>query len=128
MHSLLNLVDSGFGSVLPCQFNDLFRASTIYDGEHRLLLAVLEDAVQTYLTNRGRSSVNERRAYAEVRDWFFSRGIPSAGLFSFHNICDLLGIDASALLKGIQCLSAKRGSLRYPGLAMRRTKPKSIAA
>ena len=43
------------GPVVPVQFYDLIRRSAFLDGETRLVFAVLEDAVRTYLRLRDSS-------------------------------------------------------------------------
>jgi transposase len=94
----------GFGNlVLPCQYDDVIRRSSVPDGEHRLLWAVLEDAVRTYVANLKCRTRNQRVAYEEVRNWFFP---PSGrrGLFSFESVCELLELDPARVLKGIRSM------------------------
>ncbi|MGA8567005.1 MAG: hypothetical protein WB580_04345, partial [Candidatus Binataceae bacterium] len=58
-------------SILASQYNDLLRRrSTIVDGEYRLLWRVLDDAVRSYLANRGCSNPTRCRKFEEVRSWF----------------------------------------------------------
>ena len=99
--------------LLPSQYNDLIRRrSPVFDGEHRLLWAVLEDAIRTYAANVDCSTQSQRAAFEEVRGWFQSgKGRPQ-GLFAFQTICDLLGIDSGQMLKGLDSIRVSRRSIR----------------
>ena len=98
----LKLEDLG-GSVLPSQYNDLTRRRlSAVEGEYRLLRAVLDDAIRTYLTTRASSNPIQRRKFNEVRAWFESRKDGRAGLFGFRTICEMLDIDSERLLKGLR--------------------------
>ncbi|HUA33552.1 MAG TPA: hypothetical protein VMA09_08095 [Candidatus Binataceae bacterium] len=95
--------------ILPSQYNDLVRRlSPIAEGEYRLLWAILEDAIRTYLANRSCSNAAERRKFEDVRDWFEPAQAEARALFDFQNVCDLLGIDSRRLLKGLKALDARK--------------------
>jgi hypothetical protein len=84
------------GIVLPAQ---LVQQPTNFRPEHRLMLAVLEDAVsclQRFAQPRGRQ---QRRAFDGVRRWLLSAA--AAWPFSCTNICSALGIDVSYLRRGL---------------------------
>jgi hypothetical protein len=52
--------------LLPVQYTDLIRRNTLLEGEKKLLLAVLDDAIRCYLRNVN-SKVGERgRDFIEV--------------------------------------------------------------
>jgi len=104
MHTLANTLfePSSDSVVLPSQYNDLIRRhSRGSGGEYRLLWAVLEDAIKSYLSNRGCSTRNQRRAFEEANTWLHSAQGQPRGLFAFESICELLEIDAKLLLKGL---------------------------
>lgn len=95
-------------SILPSQYYDLVsRRMPICDGEHRLIWAVLEDAIRTYLANKGRSDPARKKIFEEVRAWFESSQDSRTGMFGFQSICDFLEIDSKRLLNGLK-------SLRHP--------------
>jgi hypothetical protein len=119
----LSLEDLG-GSVLPAQYFEPFKQRKLLNGERRLLLAVLEDAVRSYLSNMSRTSIEQRREFAQVQRWFHSTD-DAQGLFSFESICDLLGIDANIFRKrlgaiGIHNLPSRRRLLRRSQVVARR--------
>ena len=70
--------------------------------EHRLLLAVLEDAIRTY---QRYAFANDPRGVAlrsNVEDWFASED--SEWMFSFVAICDALGLEPTYLRGGLRRL------------------------
>ena len=114
-------------SILPCQYNDLLRhRSTVADGEYRLLWAVLEDAIRSYLTNGGCSNPTQRKRFEEVRRWFEPAG-ELRSLFGFETICDLLGIDPGRLIKGLKSLDVREFPRKRQSV-LRNSGPRSLAA
>jgi len=88
------------GILLPEQYYDLNGRSANNDGEYRLAFAVLADAVSCYLKYRGRSGRKTRMLFEEVRYWMNS---PSRqGIYSYLNLCDILGIDGKQLLRALE--------------------------
>jgi hypothetical protein len=115
------------GSILPSQYNDLLkRRSTLADGEYRLLWAVLEDAIRSYLTNRGCSNPTQRKRFEEVSRWF-QPAAELRSLFAFETICDLLGIDPGRLLKGLKSLDVREFPRKRQSV-LRDSGPRSLAA
>ena len=95
-----------FGSVLPVQYFDPLKRRKFPDGEHRLLLAVLEDAVRCYLTDLNGGSLQQRLRFAEVRCWFFAP-YDRRGLFAFESICALLEIDIEVFRRRLGSISLR---------------------
>jgi hypothetical protein len=115
-------------AILPCQYNDLVRRrSSVPEGEYRLLWAVLEDAIRTYVANRICSNAAQRSRFEEVSDWFEPADAKVRALFDFQNVCDLLGIDSGLLLKGLKSLDARKLSVKRYRL-MPITGPQKLAA
>jgi len=75
--------------VLPAQLGGR-RAP--YTGEERLMLAVLEDAIRCFFGD-------DSQARIESTIWLRERG--GAGPFTFENICEVLGVEAGWLRKGL---------------------------
>jgi hypothetical protein len=104
-------IDYSNGSILPSQYNDLVRRrSPGFEGEWRLLWAVLEDAIDTYLANMDCATAKQRNEFDEICGWFYAPKVQLAGLFSFESICDLLEIDAPSLLEGIESIREREMS------------------
>lgn len=125
-------LDALGGPILPVQYFEPLKRRTLLNGERRLLLAVLEDAVRSYLSNMNRTSTEQRLQFAEVQRWFYAPG-GSHGLFAFETICELLGIDANIFRKrlgsiGIRNLPSHRRLFRHSLVdAQRRTRSRSRA-
>jgi hypothetical protein len=63
------------------------------------MLAVLEDAMATLSRNARARSRAERRALAEVQDWYGEDDW--SWPFSFVNVCEVLGLDISTMRRGL---------------------------
>ncbi len=87
-------------TLLPSQFFDRLRRRSEYDGERRLMIAVLEDAVDVYRKQAGARDPRGRQLFVEAESWVEDND--RAWLFSFENICDVLDIDATYLRRGLR--------------------------
>jgi hypothetical protein len=84
--------------IVPEQF---FPAvSALADPERRLRLAILQDALRYYQQYAAATDRRARALYEDAAEWFASpdRSEP----FSFVNVCDALGLDASYIRRGLQ--------------------------
>ncbi len=116
-------------AILPSQFNDLVRRrKSGFDGEYRLMWAVLEDAIRAYVVNAKRTTRKQRIDFAEVCDWFFPPTSAPQGLFGFHSICEQLGIDSYQLARGLSKLKLKDLPIRRYNRALRIARIPRIAA
>ena len=85
--------------LVPAQYLDGFRRQSPLEPERELVLAMLEDAVVSFQKYLGSTREKEKRIFAEIEEWFGSDD--REWIFSFLNVCDLLGLDADYLRKGI---------------------------
>lgn len=76
------------GPVLP---NQLLRSGQPSRGVPSLMLAVLQDGIESFLGDRGYGGKGHR----EAEDWIFSNSRSS--LFAFVNLCDALDLDPEYL-------------------------------
>ncbi len=76
--------------VLPLQLLTARRGETA-QGERRLLLAILEDAILCYRKHLFARDNRGRRLFREAEQWM--RSDNRQLLFSFENVCDILGIN-----------------------------------
>ena len=86
-------------TLLPSQFFDRIRRRRQFDGERRLMIAVLEDAVEIYRKQAGAMDARGLQLFKEAEEWVEDTG--RTWLFSFENICDVLDIDAQYLRRGL---------------------------
>jgi hypothetical protein len=80
---------------LPSQFYGSRKLSRHLDGEKKLMLAILRDSVECLDKYRSSRSSYGRALYQDAIEWITDND--TAWLFSFTNICDLLGIDPDYL-------------------------------
>ena len=101
-------------TLLPSQFFDRVRRRTEHDGERRLMIAVLEDAVDVYRKQAGARDARAQQLFREAEEWI--EDTDRTWLFSFQNICDVLGLDADYLRGGLRrwkerALEGRRGKV-----------------
>lgn len=77
-------------TVLPAQFYGTKGLSRQLEGEKRLMLAILRDAVECLEKHRRARNIAGRELYQNALKWVEDQR--TDWLFSFVNICDLLGI------------------------------------
>jgi len=80
---------------LPAQFYGTGGLSRQLEGEKRLMIAVLKDAVECLDKYRGARNSLGRCQYQSAIEWV--QDTDTDWLFSFTNICDLLGFDPEYL-------------------------------
>jgi hypothetical protein len=104
----------------------------IREGEERLMLAVLESAVedfQKYVLARHPSG---KKLFQEAEEWFFDKD--SEELFSFRSICEALALHPDSIRKGLmvwkeaklKTVSDDAQPARRPKLARSRFKHPSV--
>ena len=118
-------VDERFGvifqpdTLLPSQFFDRVRRRTEHDGERRLMIAVLEDAVDVYRKHAGARDPRGEQLFQEAEAWIDDPD--RTWLFSFQNICDVLGLDASYLRRGLHTWKGRALEERHDKVVTIRT-------
>jgi len=85
--------------LLPNQYFAAFRRGRAVEGERRLMLAVLEDAVDSYRKYALARDPREQAYFLEAKEWFSSDD--RSWLFAFENICDVLEMNAEYLRLGL---------------------------
>lgn len=96
--------------ILPSQFaGTLRRDAPLKQGEHQLLIAVLEDAIHCYQKYLHATNKNDRQTFREAEQWIMGRdttapqrGINKTPGFSFENVCDVLGISPDYVRTGLR--------------------------
>ena len=83
----------------PVQYADLLRGDT-QPPEHRLLFAVLEDAVRCWQVYGNGTSRRDQRLFREGADWFASDDDGSP--FTFVAICQLFGLEPGYVRGGLR--------------------------
>jgi hypothetical protein len=86
-------------TLLPSQYFDRMRRRSEHDGERRLMIAILEDAVDVYRKQVGARDPRAQQLFREAEEWIDDPD--RTWLFSFQNICDVLDLDADYLRRGL---------------------------
>jgi hypothetical protein len=104
-------------TILPSQFFAAMRKKVPQEAEYRLMVAVLEDAIDCFQKHCNARDAKARQLFEDAERWVASddRNWP----FSFINICDLLGLNPSYVREGLNLWKERRSA--SPG------RPKVIA-
>ena len=86
--------------MIPAQFYAAFRGGTAVRGEKRLMLAVLQDALDCYQKYAYIKDGQGRQLFEEANEWVNSGN--RVWFFSFENICETLGINPEYLRRGLE--------------------------
>ena len=86
-------------TMLPTQFFGALRKKALVDGEHRLMVAVLEDAVNCFQKQVNAVDPKARQLYLDAEEWITSTD--QTWFFSFVNVCHTLGLDPDWMRDGL---------------------------
>ena len=99
------MTDRSFGlfepdALLPAQFYSAFRGGSSVRGEKRLMLAVLEDALDCYQKYAVVREGQGQQLFDEAHTWISSK--ERGWFFSYENICETLEINPGYLRRGLE--------------------------
>ena len=85
--------------LLPAQFFSTLRRKGAQEPERRLVIAILEDAVDCFRKHLFARDHKSRQLFTDAESWILSedRDWP----FSFENICELLDLNPEYLRRGL---------------------------
>ena len=86
-------------TLLSAQYFDTLRRKTLLEPEKRLLLAILEDAINCYQDNLFSQRPKNKRLFEETEEWITTPG--SNWIFSFDNVCETLGFNPEYARRGL---------------------------
>ncbi|MGE5219145.1 MAG: hypothetical protein ACM3SP_19285 [Chloroflexota bacterium] len=87
-------------TLVPEQFYATLKSSYLPDPERRLMAAMLEDAVACLSRDPRRCTRQQRRSFASAQQWINATDEEN-WIFSFTNVCEMLGLDPSYLRRGL---------------------------
>ncbi len=98
------MTDRSFGlfepdALLPAQFYAAFRGGSGVRGEKRLMLAVLEDALDCFQKYAAARDGHGQALFEEANTWITSND--RGWFFSYENICETLEINPEYLRRGL---------------------------
>ena len=100
---------SGIDGEIRVRYEAVYRRAEPAGGERRLLLAVLEDGIRTFLKNAGARHGRALNLRSEALAWLTNAD--RSDVFAFENICEALGIDPRRLRHRVLTESARAPSL-----------------
>ncbi len=86
-------------TLLSAQYFENFRRKTLLEPEKRLMLAVLDDAVNCFQENLLAQSGRGKKLFDEAEKWVLDEG--SDCICAFENICEVLGFNPEYLRRGL---------------------------
>lgn len=93
-------------TLLPVQYFEAMRRKHLLEGEKRLILSVLEDAIECFMkcidspTNKG------QRLFRDAEEWINLED--KKWVFSFDNVCEMLDIHPEYLRRGLSAWKERK--------------------
>ncbi len=87
-------------TLLPIQYFEAMRKKHLLEGEKRLILSVLEDAVECFMKCIDAATSKGQRLFREADEWINHED--KRWVFSFDNVCDMLDINAEYMRIGLR--------------------------
>jgi hypothetical protein len=87
-----------FGPADPIAIEQFF-TNGVHLGEERLMLAVLQDAVECFQEHVVAQDLWEKKLFQEAEDWIWEKN--TDWLFSFENICEALQLNPDYIRRGL---------------------------
>src|SRR6266849_6402293 len=87
-------------TLLPIQYFEAMRRKHLLEGEKRLILSVLEDAVECFMKCIDSPSNKGQRLFREADEWIFLED--TRWVFSFDNVAEMLDINPEYMRRGLK--------------------------
>ncbi|GIW42278.1 MAG: hypothetical protein KatS3mg076_2855 [Candidatus Binatia bacterium] len=97
-------------TILPSQFFAALGRRGRHEPELRLVIAILQDAIECYQKHLFARDQKSRQLFRDAEEWIFSGD--KEYFFSFENVCMLLNIDPDWLRQGLLRWRARQEALR----------------
>lgn len=85
--------------LLPVQYFAQLKRKKYKSGEHRLVVAIMQDAVECFQKHIHARDSKRRQLYLDAETWIGEDD--DLNVFSFNNVCALLSIDVEYVRKGL---------------------------
>ena len=86
-------------TLLSAQYFENFRKQILPEPEKRLMLAILEDAVNCFQENFLATNGKKKRLFEEAEEWIVEVGADR--IFSFETVCETLGVNPEYVRRGL---------------------------
>ena len=87
-------------TLLPIQYFEAMRKKHLLEGEKRLILSVLEDAVECFMKCIDSATNKGQRLFRDADEWINLED--KRWVFSFDNVCEMLDINADYMRAGLR--------------------------
>ena len=87
-------------TLLPIQYFEAMRRKHLLEGEKRLVLSVLEDAVECFMKCIDSSTKKGQRLFRDAEEWIDLED--KKWVFSFDNVCEMLDVNPEYLRRGLR--------------------------
>src|SRR5262249_5663065 len=87
-------------TLLPIQYFEAMRKKHLLEGEKRLILSVLEDAIECFMKCIEASTNKGQRLFRDAEEWINHED--KRWVFSFDNVCDMLDINPAYMRSGLR--------------------------
>jgi hypothetical protein len=117
--------------LLPIQYFAALKRKRFSCGEHRLLVAIIQDAVECFQKHIHARDSKRRQLFLDAEAWILAED--DMGMFAFDNICELLGLNSDYLRRGLldwrdKERSRREGRLVHAATGSMRRAPVRIAS
>jgi hypothetical protein len=93
-------------TLMAPEYYDRLRPRSDLDPGKKLMLAILGDAIVNFQENALAKNGRRRNLFREAKDWIFDE--EANWVFSFENICEVLGLDPAYVRGGLLRWSARK--------------------
>ena len=87
-------------TLLPIQYFEAMRKKHLLEGEKRLVLSVLEDAVECFMKCIDSATNKGQRLFRDADEWITT--VDKRWVFSFDNVCEMLDINPEYMREGLR--------------------------
>ena len=87
-------------TLLPIQYFEAMRRKHLLEGEKRLVLSVLEDAIECFMKCIDSSTNKGQRLFRDAEEWINLED--KMWVFSFDNVCEMLDINPEYMRRGLR--------------------------
>jgi hypothetical protein len=86
-------------TLASAQYFDNLRRKTILEPEKRLILAILEDAINSFQDNVSAVTSKGKKLFKETEEWVLEQD--GDWIFSFRSVCEILGLNPEYVRRGL---------------------------
>lgn len=93
-------------TLLPIQYFEAMRRKHLLEGEKRLVLSVLEDAIECFMKCIDSSTNKGQRLFRDAEEWITLED--KKWVFSFDNVCEMLDVNPEYMRRGLRDWKARK--------------------